>query len=145
MEKIRNIKRILVGVDASDDAQLAFRVAIHRAKELDATLVIVNIIEDDDINVYEKLDDDYMRNARDLHGRNLDQYKKLAEEAGVKNVKIVSAEGNPGKAIVRRVIPAVQPDLVIVGSIGKRGVRKYFGSQAAYVAKYSPVSVLVVR
>ena len=143
MEKIRNIKRILVGVDASDDAQLAFRVAIHRAKELDATLVIVNIIEDNDINVYEKLDDDYMRNARDLHGRNLDQYKKLAEE--VKSVKIVSAEGNPGKAIVRKVIPAVQPDLVIVGSIGKKGVRKYFGSQAAYVAKYSPVSVLVVR
>ena len=33
-EKIKNIKRILVGVDDSDDAQLAFRVAMQRAKEL---------------------------------------------------------------------------------------------------------------
>ena len=64
LEKIRNIKRILVGVDASDDAQLAFRVAIHRARELGADLYIVNVIEDHDINVYEKLDDDFMRRKR---------------------------------------------------------------------------------
>lgn len=145
LEKIRNIKRILVGVDASDDAQLAFRVAIHRARELGADLYIVNVIEDHDINVYEKLDDDFMRRKRSMHGETLTKYKQLAEEAGVKNVKIISVEGNPGKTIVKDVIPSVKPDLLIVGSIGKQGVRKYFGSQAAYMAKYSPVSVLVVR
>ena len=46
-EKIKNIKRILVGVDDSDDAQLAFRVAMQRAKELDATLYITSILEKD--------------------------------------------------------------------------------------------------
>ena len=33
-ENIKNIKKILVGVDDSEDAQLAFRVAMRRAIEL---------------------------------------------------------------------------------------------------------------
>lgn len=44
-ENIKNIKKILVGVDDSEDAQLAFRVAMRRAIELDATLVITSILE----------------------------------------------------------------------------------------------------
>ena len=39
-EPIKNIKKILVGVDDSEDAQLAFRVAMRRALDLDATLCI---------------------------------------------------------------------------------------------------------
>ena len=42
-------------------------------------------------------------------------------------------------------IPAVKPDLLIVGARSKQGIAKHFGSQAAYMAKYAPISVLVVR
>ncbi|MSE05307.1 universal stress protein, partial [Lactobacillus salivarius] len=54
-ENIKNIKKILVGVDDSEDAQLAFRVAMRRAIELDATLVITSILEKDEMNIYQAM------------------------------------------------------------------------------------------
>ncbi|MCM8610445.1 MULTISPECIES: universal stress protein, partial [Lactiplantibacillus] len=47
--------------------------------------------------------------------------------------------------IVKTVIPALKPDLLVIGSVAKHGVRKYFWSQAAYMAKHAPISVLVIR
>ena len=110
-ENIKNIKKILVGVDDSEDAQLAFRVAMRRAIELDATLVITSILEKDEMNIYQAMSRDYIH----------------------------------GEEIVKHIIPAVEPDLLIIGALSKTGIRKYFGSQAAYIVKYSPISVLVVR
>jgi nucleotide-binding universal stress UspA family protein len=43
------------------------------------------------------------------------------------------------------VIPHIEPDLLIVGSEAKKGIAKRFGSQAAYMAKYAPIPVLVIR
>ena len=63
----------------------------------------------------------------------------------VKNVQLVFSEGNAGEEIVKHIIPAVEPDLLIIGALSRTGIRKYFGSQAAYIVKYSPISVLVVR
>ena len=54
-ENIKNIKKILVGVDDSEDALLAFRVAMRRAIELDATLVITSILEKDEMNIYQAM------------------------------------------------------------------------------------------
>jgi nucleotide-binding universal stress UspA family protein len=34
---------------------------------------------------------------------------------------------------------------LIIGSIAKKGIARHFGSQAAYMAKYAPISVLVIR
>ena len=81
-EKIKNIKRILVGVDDSDDAQLAFRVAMQRAKELDATLYITSILEKDEMNVYQVLDADYMRQQVEKLKKHIEDYRKIALEAG---------------------------------------------------------------
>lgn len=53
------------------------------------------------------------------------------------------AEGDPGKTIVSEVTQ-VNPDLLIIGSFDKTGISKPFGSQAAYMAKYAPVPVLVM-
>ena len=119
-EKIKNIKRILVGVDDSDDAQLAFRVAMQRAKELDATLYITSILEKDEMNVYQVLDADYMRQQVEKLKKHIEDYRKIALEAGVKKVKTVIAEGDAGETIIKKVIPQVNPDLVVLlGSIVK--------------------------
>ena len=63
-ENIKNIKKILVGVDDSEDAQLAFRVAMRRAIELDATLVITSILEKDEMNIYQAMSRDYIHGER---------------------------------------------------------------------------------
>ena len=47
--------KIMVGVEESPDALKAFHYAIQKAKEEQAELVIVSILEEKEINVYQSL------------------------------------------------------------------------------------------
>lgn len=138
-------KRILVGVDDSPDALLAFKYAIHQAQQDAADLYIVCVLENEAINVYQVLTKDYVHGQREALEKHILDYAQEAREAGVTQVHTLIAEGEPGETIVEDVIPHVQPDLLIVGSMAKKGVARHFGSQAAYMAKYAPISVLVIR
>lgn len=141
----KRFSKILVGVDDSPDAQLAFRFAMNRAKQDNAELDIVSILEQDDINIYQALNKDYILDKRDELEKHLQGYRKIAEEFGIRKVETYTAEGDAGETIVKDVIPHVNPDLLVIGSSSKSGVARYFGSQASYMAKYSPVSILVIR
>jgi len=141
----KEFKHILVGVDDSDDAQMAFRYAINRAKTDGAKLTIVSILEQQNMNVYEAMSKDFIHGQRKDLEAHVVGYQKLAQEFGVKDVNVVVDEGDPGETIVKDIIPAIKPDLLVIGSVSKQGVRKYFGSQAAYMAKNAPISVLVIR
>lgn len=138
-------KNILVAVDDSEDAIQAFKYAIHRAKKDDVGLAIVSILEDDEMNVFQALNTDYVHGQREDLEKHLEEYRKIALDSGVKDVTTIVASGDPGETIVKEVIPHVKPDLLIVGSKSKTGFTKRFGSQAAYMAKYAPISVLVIR
>lgn len=138
-------KNILVAVDDSEDAILAFKYAIHRAIKDDIGMTIVSILENDDLTIYQALSKDFVHGKKEELEAHLQEYKNIAEQAGVKEVRVAIASGDPGETIVNEVIPHVKPDLLIIGSKSKDGFSKHFGSQAAYMAKYSPISVLVVR
>lgn len=139
------IKRILVGVDDSKDALLALDYAIQEAKEHQAELVITSILESHELNVYQAMSVDHVHGERKNLEKHVLLYRQKAIDAGVVNVNIVISEGKPGETIVKKVIPEVKPDMLIIGSLAKTGITKYFGSQAAYMAKYSPISVTVIR
>ena len=141
----KKFSKILVGVDDSQDAQLAFRFAMNRAKQDNAELDLVTIIEEDDINIYQALDKNYVKKNQSDVEKHLQGYKKIAQEFGIKIVNTFVSEGEAGETIVKDVIPNVKPDLLVIGSSSRTGMAKYFGSQAAYIAKNAPVSVLVVR
>ena len=140
-----NFQRILVGVDQSADAQKAFHFAIRRAQQTHAQLLIVSVFEKQTMNVYEALNDDYVRNKREDVEKDLQQYIATAQAAGVQDVRGIISEGNQGEKIVEDIIPQYQPDLLIIGSLDKKGPQRFFGSQAAYMAKRDPISVLVIR
>ena len=53
-------KRILVGVDESKDALLALNTAIQLAKRDAAELVIVSVLENEQLSIYQTLDSDYL-------------------------------------------------------------------------------------
>ncbi|GBG95235.1 universal stress protein UspA [Ligilactobacillus salitolerans] len=146
-DKTKEMKfhRILVGVDDSHDAQLAFYYAVRYAAENDAELFIVSILESDEMNVYQALDDDYVHGERGALEEHILDFKQQALDSGVKHVTTMIGEGSAGKTIVQDVIPQVEPDLLVVGSFDKPGIARRFGSQAAYMSKYAPCSVLVIR
>lgn len=137
--------RILVGVDDSQDALLAFKYAVDQAKQDQAELIIVSILENEEMNVYEALSKDYVHGERAELEQHVSSYQRQAREAGVEMVRTIVSEGEPGEVIVKDIIPHVEPDLLVVGSEAKKGLAKHFGSQAAYMAKYAPISVLVIR
>ncbi|WKF84630.1 universal stress protein [Lacticaseibacillus pantheris] len=141
----KDFKKILVGVDDSEDALAAFRYAIHRAKADDAELIIASVLESDEMNVYQALTKDYVHGERAELAEHLNKYVELAEKAGIKNVRAVIGEGDAGETIIKQIIPKVDPDLLIIGAMAKKGIARHFGSQAAYMAKYAEISVLVVR
>ncbi|MCI1857300.1 MAG: universal stress protein [Sporolactobacillus sp.] len=140
-----DFSHILVGVDDSADAQLAFRYAMHRAKADQAELTIVSILEKGDMNVYQALNKDYIHGKREDLEKRVQVYRKTALNYGVTKVKTIVSEGEPGETIVKDIIPHTNADLLIIGSEDKRGISRHFGSQAAYMAKYATISVLVVR
>lgn len=138
-------KRILVGVDDSKDALLAFETAIQLAKRDAAELIIISVLENEQLSIYQTLDSDFIHGEYDDLEVHLRQYPKQAQAAGVTDVRMMITEGEPGESIIKDVIPDVKPDLLVIGSLAKKGVSRYFGSQAAYMAKYAPITVLVVR
>lgn len=140
-----DFSHILVAVDDSADAQLAFRYAMNRAKKNKLNMTIISILEKGDMNVYQALNKDFVHGRREDLEEHIQVYKKVALDFGVENVDTIVAEGVPGETIVKDIIPHIGADLLIVGSEDKKGIAKHFGSQAAYMAKYAPISVLVVR
>ena len=138
-------KHILVGVDDSDDARLAFQYAIATAIQRHARLTIVSILESHELSVYEALDKDYIHGERSELDEHIKSYVKQARDAGVEQVDALVSEGKPGEVIVNVGSVHAHADVFILGSIAKRGLKRRFGSQAAYMAKYAPISVLVIR
>lgn len=143
--ELKHFTHILVGVDESEDAQLAFRHAINQAKQYDAELTITSILESEEMNVYQALNKDFINDRRDNLEKHILEYRKLAEQFGITKVNTIIGEGDPGETIIKKIIPVVSPDLLVVGSLSKTGIRNHFGSHADYMAKHAPISVLVVR
>jgi len=141
----KDFKKILVAVDDSELGQLALGNAIHQAKEDDAQLLIVSIFESEQLNVFDYLSKEKNKAAHEDVESALQRYRQTALDQGVTNVEIYFGEGEPGEVIVKDVVPAVKPDLIVLGSHSQQGIGKYFGSQSRYVVNNAPVSVMVVR
>ncbi|AKP67999.1 universal stress protein [Companilactobacillus ginsenosidimutans] len=140
-------KRILVAVDNSYDSKVAFDYAVYRASLDDCILDIASVVEDNDFNAYEILSKQYMSEKRLSIEQTIQSYKRIAEDDGVKEVNTFITEGDDeaGEIICKNLIPVIKPDLLVVGSKSEPGVRSLFGSQASYMVKHAPISVLVVR
>ncbi len=137
---------ILAAVDDSELGQLTLANAIHQAHEDGAVLIIASIFEKDQLNVFDALSKERTTDARTDVENALKRYRQEALDAGVKTVATVLRDGEPGKVIVRDIIPVIEPNLVVIGAHSKRSLSdRYFGTQSGYVAANAPVTVMVVR
>lgn len=146
--KPKQFHKILVGVDDAPDARAAFAYAVDKAKRDGSELGIVSVYETGSVNVFQALDKDYVHSSREELKKRIDEYVQAAINYGVASKKITAIvdEGDrPAERICNHVIPAFNPDLLIVGSIGKSGSRKEVGSQASYMTRHAGTSVFVIR
>ncbi|WP_127848767.1 universal stress protein [Lacticaseibacillus hulanensis] len=136
---------ILVGVDRDDDAQKAFAYALRRAVRDDARLTIVSVLETSSFNIYESMSKGHIERERMELQHQISSYVQMAKDAGVEHVHSIIGEGDPDDVILEDVIPRVKPDLLIIGAETKQGLSRHFGSHANKMAKYAPISVMIVR
>ena len=143
-------KRILVPIDGSDTAARGLAEAITLARDLKATLRLLNLTSDFVLMVEmsRAIDHDKFREGLNQFGRRL-----LAEASEQAKAQGVTAEtslhdvrgGSVADAIVEEARLS-RCDLIVIGTHGRRGVsRAMLGSDAENVARSSPVPVLLVR
>jgi nucleotide-binding universal stress UspA family protein len=143
-------KRILVPIDGSTASQRGFDEALALAKRLDASMVLLHVIE-----YYPVMMEMATATTWDLvstemrqHGqRVLEQAHEAAQAAGV------ASETRLEDAAAARVCDLIvqqagerKCDLIVMGTHGRRGIaHALIGSDAEQVLRMSPVPVLLVR
>ena len=139
-------KRVLVGVDESEQGYVALANAIHQASEDEAQLIIASVLEMGDLSTIDYLHLAVIHERRAQIEANLARYKAYAESQGAENVITVFADGaKAGEVLLQDVAPKVQADLIIVGAHSREGFWESLGSQAAYIARHAKISSMVAR
>jgi nucleotide-binding universal stress UspA family protein len=147
------IRRILVAVDGSENAQRALEAAVDMAKRLKAVLLIAHVVFVPALSwtlglpgvvvPADKIEDDAEKAGRQL----LAKAVKFAKEAGIANPQeeILTKLASPAMGIVE-LAEKGDADLVVVGTKGLGGFKRLLiGSVANSVLHYAERSVLVVK
>ena len=145
-------KQILVPVDGSDTSNFALKQAIKLAKEQQASLRIIHVV--DETTVYMMVETpypiaDYLKMMREAGQKVLSTCALTAQEARIKiDTKLVVIE-----SLTQRICDAVNEeakrwpaDLIVIGTHGRRGFdHLLLGSVAEGVIRLASKPVLIFR
>ncbi|MGB8001145.1 MAG: universal stress protein [Anaerobacillus sp.] len=136
---------ILVAIDGSDSAEVAFSKAVELAIQDHASLLIAHVIDTRNFSTFE-LYDIATERAEDFGKRLLKEYEEKAAIAGLTDVKTVVEYGSPKTKIARKIAPQHHIDLIVCGATGMNRVeRLLMGSVSEHITRNATCDVLVVR
>lgn len=139
-------ENIMVAVDGSKEADLAFIKGVQSALRNQAKLTIAHVIDTRalqsistfDAEVYEELQVE----AQEL----MAEYEKRARDAGLKDIQVVIEMGNPKTLLAKTIPEQEQVDLILVGATGLNAFERLLvGSSSEYILRHTSVDLLVVR
>jgi nucleotide-binding universal stress UspA family protein len=144
-------RRILVAVDGSPTSMKGLREALRIAKDDRAQLVLLHVVNE--FYAFAPLDGfvapgvDLVPSLREGGRRTLEKAKALADKAGVRAKTILRETlGGPAADTIVREARRQRADLVVLGTHGRRGLRRMvLGSDAEQVVRSASVPVLLVR
>ncbi|OMP67456.1 universal stress protein [Domibacillus epiphyticus] len=137
---------VLVAVDGSKEAEWAFKKAVQIAKRNDAALNLIHVIDTRSFAAIEAYDRSIAERARKYGNDLLDDYKKEAATAGVKNVNTFVEYGSPKVVIPKNVANQVKADLIICGATGLNAMERFLiGSVSEHITRAANCDVLIVR
>lgn len=133
------IRRLLVPVDFSECSGKAMEMAIPMARQLNAELVLLHVVEPTPANA-ELL----MLEAEAVGAAKQELEKMRASQAMGVRARTIVREGYAHAEIVKAT-DELGVDLVVIGTHGRTGLAHVLlGSTAEKVVRYSPCPVLVV-
>lgn len=143
-------KHILVAIDGSETAQHALKAAIRLAKVQQSELLIVHVINEISMSLPEG---GYIPDAQEAFreaGREiLSQAESDARKVGVTAETILLEIDKLGQNAADMIVAEAEnrgADLIVVGSHGRRGIRRLLlGSIAESVMRIASSPVLLIR
>ena len=146
------IKKIMVAIGFTEYSQAKFSYAAKLAVNLNAQLIVVNIINIRDVEAIGKIEsmgyevdaEKYVKGIKEERMADLD---KIAENSGFpkEKLKIILKVGHPFDALIK-IVKEEEIDLVVIGAKGRIGTEHFLlGSVAEKMIRHSPVPVLTFR
>ncbi|OZS39411.1 universal stress protein [Enterococcus hirae] len=142
----KRYQKIMVAVDGSKQSEQAFLEALDLAKDNEAELFIVSIINKVELThsayAFSKI---YVEEKQKIE---VEMLKKIhdAKEYGINDIHAIVETGDP-RNLIGTVFPQQEAiDLIVMGATGKGAIQQALvGSTASYVVTHAPCSVLVVK
>ena len=139
-------KNILVAIDGSQEAEWAFKKSIDIAKRNNAKLLLAHVIDTRTFATVEAYDRTITERADQFASELLENYQKMAVNAGIADVDYVIEFGSPKVKIPKDIAKNNNCDLIICGATGLNAVERFFiGSVSEHITRYAPCDVLVIR
>ena len=143
---LQQYKKIMVAVDGSDEAELAFKKAVNVAIRNNGELLLAHVIDTRSFQTVSSFDGMLAEQATEMAKQTLADYESNAKKAGLNNVTSVVEYGSPKQIIARESPEDNQVDLIMLGATGLNAVERLFiGSVSEYVIRNAACDVLVVR
>ncbi len=143
---LQQYQRIMVAVDGSKEAELAFKKAVSVAKRNQANLLLVHVIDTRAFQTITSFDTVLAEQATEMAKQSLEEYSTLAKEQGVPAVESVIEYGSPKGIIAKHIPKEKNVDLIMLGATGLNAVERLFiGSVSEYVIRHTSCDVLIVR
>jgi nucleotide-binding universal stress UspA family protein len=144
---MKRITRLLLATDFSTTSRRAFDTALTLARSQNASLTILYVLAPIVLVPEQSLDavtiDRLQEDARRWSTRLLARAATRAKKAGVK-ASVLLREGDPAEQIVRA-CRSTKSDLIVMGTHGRRGLRRIFlGSVAEHVVATARRPVVTV-
>jgi len=143
---LQQYKNILVPVDGSYEAELAFKKAVAVANRNDASLHLVHVVDTRAFQNISSFDTTMVEQVTDTAKKTLDKYIEEAKANGIDNVDYSIEYGAPKSIIANDIPKDLDIDLIMIGATGLNAVeRLLIGSVTEYVTRTAICDVLVVR
>lgn len=138
--------KILVPVDGSNEARLAFEKAIEVAKRNRAQVLIAHIIDTRVLQTPTGFEGNFNEEIQRQTENLFQEYRQYAQEHDFNDIDFVLEYGSPKVYISKNIPKDYQIDLIMMGATGLNAVERLFiGSVSEYVVRNASCDVLVVR
>lgn len=143
-------KRIMVAIDGSSTANAALREAVKLAKDQQAVLRIVHVVDIVMLAVESPYElREYEDSVRRAGAQMLNQAAAVAREVGIEAETVLLEVRQFQDRIADEIARSAKDwraDVIVIGTHGRRGLSRLFiGSVAESLVRIAPASVLLIR
>lgn len=143
--------RVMVAIDGSETAELAFKKAVNIVKRNQGTLIITHVVDTRSVTIFPQYDrpidySQFLNNSTEAADRTLELYREWATTHGLTDIETVLRNGSPRTELSDTLPNELNIDLLILGATGLSAIERAFvGSVSQHVIRNAPCDVLVVR